>query len=325
MQPHAGTSHGATGVQDHSQPARHPPDQPSTRSASTPAMAAADAPTPTAQPVHHPVEDHHHNAPETCTPGHTDRGCSPEAVQATGARSEPQPATAPLHTTAAPLRPQPGPAICQQSRAPLATRDADDRCPATMQQQAAAPAIPPDCPRTCSSGTAAPAVTDTQQVTDPEARGAEAAPAGDQGRVDLTAQCSHPFIAQVRRKHLAPEDKPAAPVSNRPKKKQRVSLARSALLMPPWLAAARPSSRAPISGNTARHAAHVDSARSKQRLDLRVFPQAQIAAVYVLYALFGTQPSKPVSQIYVSPAHREGLHATIRVRQPRSRRCIAVV
>lgn len=51
-----------------------------------------------------------------------------------------------------------------------------------------------------------------------------------------------------------------------------------------------------------------------QRLDMRVFPEAQIAAVYVLYALFATQPSKPVSQIYVSPTHREGLHQTIQVR-----------
>lgn len=50
-----------------------------------------------------------------------------------------------------------------------------------------------------------------------------------------------------------------------------------------------------------------------QRLDLRVFPEAQIAAVYVLYALFGTQPSKPVSQIYISPSHRAGLFEALQV------------
>lgn len=50
-----------------------------------------------------------------------------------------------------------------------------------------------------------------------------------------------------------------------------------------------------------------------QRLDFRVFPEAQIAAVYVLYALFGTQPSKPVSQIYVNPTHRAGLCKALQV------------
>lgn len=46
---------------------------------------------------------------------------------------------------------------------------------------------------------------------------------------------------------------------------------------------------------------------------VRFMPETQIAAVFVLYALYYTQPSKPHSHIYVSPAHRDSLKQTTEV------------
>jgi hypothetical protein len=49
-------------------------------------------------------------------------------------------------------------------------------------------------------------------------------------------------------------------------------------------------------------------------LSREVVPEAQIAAVYTLYTLYYTQPSKPRAHIYVSPNHQESLLMTATVR-----------
>eukprot|EP00892_Ulva_mutabilis_P005018 jgi/Ulvmu1/2889/UM146_0031.1 len=136
-------------------------------------------------------------------------------------------------------------------------------------------------PGACNTSTDAPNVAQSDAPATDEPHGAagpSAAPLAAPSSVDLTALSSHPFISQVRRKHLAITAEADKALPHRAPKLSRD-----------------------------------DPAQSMQRLDMRVFPQAQIAAVYVLYALYGTQPSKPASQIYISPSHREGLKAAIQV------------
>lgn len=72
----------------------------------------------------------------------------------------------------------------------------------------------------------------------------------------------------------------------------------------------------PVSLHACLMCAEAARARHRAHKVLKAVPEARIAAVFVLYTLYYTQPSKPYSHIYVSPDHCESLKQTTLVLFP---------